>query len=182
SALEESDAHSDVSGASYTKRSWLGLTHALWNRGTVFNGNFDMGDLSRLESLRYVSFRAAQYRDSAAFFGSLALKWGVRLADQKPVAGYRRMRGNLLVDWDEHEEPYPDVRLVEKWREEDTSLHALSAVRALGPGEIVVESGERKPGSARHGSVRVLEKLPERMVAEVEAPDPTWLFVLRGYF
>ena len=30
--------------------------------------------------------------------------------------------------------------------------------------------------------VRVLEKTPERMVAEVEAPDPTWLFVLRGHF
>ena len=40
-----------------------------------------------------------------------ALEWGVRLRDQRAIAGYRRIRGNALVDWDEHEAPYPDVRL-----------------------------------------------------------------------
>jgi hypothetical protein len=148
----------------------------------VFNTNIDEGDFSRLESLRYVSYKAAQYRDSEAFFGSLALKWGVRLRDQRTIAGYRRIQGNALVDWDEHEAPYPDVRLARRWREEKAPIDALNAVRGLGPGEIVVESGRRSSGSARPGTVRVLEKTPERMVAEVETADPTWLFVLRGYF
>jgi hypothetical protein len=74
------------------------------------------------------------------------------------------------------------VRLARSWREENGPLDALNAIRGLGPGEIVVESGRRASGSARPGRVRVLEKTPERMVAEVEAPDPTWLFVLRGHF
>src|SRR5215471_2934458 len=182
SQLKESDVHSDVSASSYTHRSWLYFTHALWNRGTIFNTNIDQGDLSRVESLRYVSFLAGQYRDSQAFFGSLSLKWAVRLRDQRPLAGYHRIRGNDLVDWDEHEAAFPDVRLVERWREEPGALQALNTLRGLTTGEIVVESGVSRAGAARPGKLTLLEKSPERMVAEVEAPDPTWLFVLRGYW
>jgi hypothetical protein len=46
----------------------------------------------------------------------------------------------------------------------------------------VIESGSQTGGSARPGSLRILEKTPERLRVEAEAPDPTWLFVLRDYF
>ena len=182
SALEKAEERTDASRAAFGRRSWLVYTHALWNRGTVFNGDLDGGDLSRLESLRRISFRAAGFGDAQTFFGVLALKWGARLRDQKPLAGYRRMRGDALLDWDEHEAPFPDVRLVETWREENGPLPALNSLPLLKPGEIVIESGSQTGGSARPGSLRILEKTPERLRIESEAPDPTWLFVLRDYF
>ena len=182
SALQGAEERTDVSRAAFGRRSWLAYTHALWDRGTVFNGDLDGGDLSRLESLRRLSFRAAGFGDSQTFFGALALKWGARLRDQKPLAGYRRIRGDALLDWDEHEAPFPDVRLVERWREETGALPALSSLPLLKPGEIVIESGSQAAGSARPGSLRILEKSPERLRVEAAAPDPTWLFVLRDYF
>ena len=182
SALDGREKQTDSSGAAFGRRSWLVYTHALWDRGTVFNGDLDAGDLSRLESLRRISYSAAGYRDSQAFFGTLALKWGARLRDQKPLAGYHRIRGNGLVDWDEQEAAFPDVRLVRRWREETGALAALSTLPLLNAGEIVIESGSRTAGTARPGSLRILEKTPERLRVEAEAPDPTWLFVLRDYF
>ena len=180
--MEGTGEHADASGAAFARRSWLVYTHALWDRGTVLNGDLDAGDLSRLESLRQISFRAAGYHDSQAFYGALALKWGARLRDQKPLAGYHRIRRVGLVDWDEHEAPFPDVRLVEKWREETGALPALSSLPLLKAGEIVIESGSASAGTARPGSLRILEKSPERLRVEAQAPDPTWLFVLRDYF
>jgi hypothetical protein len=182
SALEATEARTDVSGIAFGRRSWLVYTHALWDRGTVFNGDLDAGDLSRLESLRRISLRAAGFGDSQPFFGALALKWGVRLRDQKPIAGYHRIRGDGFMDWDEHEAAFPDVRLVESWREETGALPALSSLPLLKTGEIVIESGSQTAGTARPGSLRILEKTPERLRVEAIAPDPTWLFVLRDYF
>jgi hypothetical protein len=172
----------DLSGAALGRRSWLFYTHALWGRGTVFNGDLDSGDLSRMDSLRRLSFVAGRYRDSQVFFGALALKWGVRMRDQKPLAGYRRIRGDAFVDWDEHDSAFPDVRLLERWREEPGALPALNSLRLLGRGEIVIESGVRTMATARPGTLRFLEKTPERLRVGVEAPDPTWLFVLRDYW
>jgi hypothetical protein len=182
SALDGMETRTDGSGIAFGRRSWLVYTHALFDRGTVFNGDLEAGDLSRLESLRRISYHAAGYRDSQAFFGALALKWGVRLRDQKPLAGYHRIRGDGLVDWDEHVAPFQDVRLVEKWREETGPLPALSSLPLLEAGEIVIESGSSTAGTARPGSLRILEKTPERLRVEAQAPDPTWLFVLRDYF
>ncbi len=148
----------------------------------MFNGDLDSGDLSRLDSLRRLSYVAARYSDSQAFFGALALKWGVRMRDQRPLAGYHRIRGDAFVDWDEHDSAFPDVRLVERWREETGALPALSSLRLLGQGEIVIESGARTTATARPGTLRFLEKTPERLRVEVDAPDATWLFVLRAYW
>ena len=53
-----------------------------------------MGDLSRTESLRRVSGFATGFQDSAAFFGSLALRWGIRYKDQRAIAGYSRFGGD----------------------------------------------------------------------------------------
>jgi hypothetical protein len=182
SALEGAEEQTDGGKIAFGRRSWLVYTHALWDRGTVFNGDLDAGDLSRFESLRRISFRAAGYSDSQTFFGALALKWGARLRDQKPLAGYHRIRGDGLMDWDEHEAVFPDVRLVEKWREEAGPLPALRSLPLLKAGEIVIESGSQTAGAARPGGLRILEKTPERLRVEADAPDPTWLFVLRDYF
>ncbi len=182
SELEKRLQGSDEARLELSRRNWNQYTHCLWRRGTVFNDDFDEGDLSRLESLRRVSFDAARYRDSQAFFGALALRWEVRLRDQEPLPGYRRVGGNAMSEWDEHERAYPDIRLATSWREETGALGALAAMPQLAPGEIAIESGIQARGRARPGRVTIREKTPERLLLETEAADPTWLFVLRGFW
>ena len=157
------------------------FTQALWKQGAVFNNDFDSGNLSRAESLRRVTF-VQGFWDSPAFFGSLALRWGVRYQDQLALPGYRPLRGNLVQAWDELDSAYPDIRLVEHWREERGAAEALELVPRLKEGEIVIESGRSAEGSARAGKLRVRERSPERLEIETDTPDPAWLFVLRGYW
>jgi hypothetical protein len=164
------------------RRSWTYFAQSLWGRGTVFNNDFDVGDLSRAESLRRLSVLAAGFTDSAAFFGSLALRWGIRYRDQPPIAGYAPIGGDSLQVYDEHKAAYPDVRLAERWRETAGGVVALAEIRGLAGNEILVESGAFSTGRARTGRVRIVEKLPERLVVETAGPDPSWLFVLRGFW
>jgi hypothetical protein len=182
SLLEQTHAGNDPGRLEYSRQYWDQYTPALWRRGMVFNGDFDSGDLSRLQSLRQLSGLASQFRDSQAFFGALALRWGIRFRDQEPLPGYHRVRTEGLMDWDEHENPYPDIRLLTSWREEADAVAALKAVSRLTAGQIVIETGARGIRTARPGRLRILEKNPERLRIEAEAPDPTWLFVLRGYW
>ncbi len=182
SVLEESQGPTVPAQIEYSRRNWNQYTPVLWQRGTVFNEDFDSGDLSRLQSLRRLSFVAAGFRDAEAIFGGLGLRWGIRFRDQEPLPGYRRFRGDALMDWDEHDRAFPDIRLAEKWREASGAVPALNALPRLGDGELVVESGASAAGSARPGRLRVLEKSPERVRLETLAPDPTWLFLLRGHW
>jgi hypothetical protein len=164
------------------RRSWLEYTQVLWRVGTVFNVDFDSGDLARVESLRRVSALAAGYRDSGPFFGNLALRWGIRSRGQPPVSSYRRVGGDGRTDWDAVAPAFPDIRLATSWREETGSLAALEAIRSLAPGELVVESGRRNRGTARPGRLEVAEKSPERLRLVADAPEATWLFVLRDFW
>ncbi len=182
SRMEEAQLGSDFAQIELTRRSWDHYTHALWGRGTVFNFDYDGGDLSRIESLRRISSVAAGYRDAGAFFGLFALRWGTRLRDQEPLPGYQRIRAGSLEVWDEHKRAYPDIRLAEKWREEKSALAALNALPRLADGEIVIESDSFGRGAARSGKVSIIEKTPERLLLETIAPDPAWLFVLRAYW
>ena len=182
SALEAEQSGSDQAVLDYTRHSWNQFMHCLWRRGTLFNDDFDRGDLSRLESLRRVSVLASSYGDAQAFFGALALRWAIRFRDQQPLPGFHRVRGDALMDWDEHERAYPAVRLLTSWREESGGLQAVSAVPRLAPGQIVIESGARTLGIARPGRLRILEDSPERLRVVAQAPDPTWLFAVRGYW
>jgi len=84
--------------------------------------------------------------------------------------------------WDVLEPAFPDIRLATRWREESGSLAALDAIREIAPGELLLETGRRASGSARPGRIAILEKSPARLRLSVEAPDPTWLFVLREYW
>ncbi len=175
-------AGADVGLIEIPRRNYSEYTPALWNRGTVLNRNFDDGDLSRCDTLRELSRLAARYRDSQAFFGALALRWGIRFRGSEPMAGYRRIGGDLAQDWDELPEALPDIRLVGRARETSDGIHALNALRQLSWGEIVIETGFERSESPRPGSVRVLRRSPESFSAELTAPDPSWLFVLRGFW
>ena len=172
----------DAGGLAETRLNWDYYTHALWGRGTVLNRDFDVGDPSRLQSLRRISEFAATYKDAQTFYGALALRWAIRSRGQVPLAGYRPFREHGLQVWDEHEKPYPDIRLVESWREEPSAVAALGAVSRLAPGEVVIESDARRAGAARPGKVQVLVKTPERLLLNTDSEDPAWLFVLRGYW
>jgi hypothetical protein len=182
SSLMRAQNEAALSLAEYPRRTWFDQTPVLFGRGTVFNEDFDFGDLSRVESLRRLSGVASGFRDSDSFFGSFALKWGIRYADQQPLAGYHPVGGDGLQTWDEHAKAFPDIRLPERWIEVPSALEGLNAISALGPGEVVVESGSSGRGTARPGSVRVLERRPERLELEVDSPDGGWLFVLRAFW
>src|SRR5262249_11343108 len=122
--------------AELPRRSWIQYSQLFWGRGTLFNEDFDTGDLSRMESLRQVSVHAATFRDSAVFFQNLGLRWGIRYRGQGPVAGFRRFDGDAVQDWDELEGALPDIRLATRWAEEPNPLHALNRIGRLGLGEV----------------------------------------------
>lgn len=182
SAVEIAARPADPGGSDYARRVWFLHTQALWGRGTVFNSDLDVGDLSRVDSLRRLSSPIATLPDAGAFFGTFALRYGIRWRDQEPMAGYRPFGHDGLQTWDENPQAPADIRLLGKWREERGALEALRAIPRLQAGEVVLETGGAAAGSARPGTVRVLEKSPERLRLEVSSPDPAWLFVLRGFW
>ena len=180
SPSEGAQLSSDVGFLDYRRRSWLVYTPALWGRGTVFNDDFDAGDLSRAESLRRLSFRSTAFHDPGAFFASVSLRFGIRFPDQQPPPGFRPFGGTGFEAWDENARALPDVRLLGRWRE---ATDAVDALRQIPIGsEVTLETGRTSLGSAREGSLRVLEKTPEVLRAEVDVTEPTYLFVLRGYW
>jgi hypothetical protein len=173
---------SDPAQLEVSRREWYEYAHVIWNRGTVLNGDLDRGDLSRVQTLRRVGELASRSPGSSAFFGNLSLRFGVRYRGQPPLAGYRRFGGDLRQEFDEHEASYPDIRLAERWRETTGGTRVLEEIGRLSPGEILVESGVVKGGVSRPGRLRVLVREPERLVIDVAALDPTWLFVLRAFW
>jgi hypothetical protein len=162
--------------------NWEQYTHALWSRGTVFNMDFDHGDLSRLNSLRGLATVASDYLDSAVFWRSVSLRWGVRFRDRAPLAGYRPVRrlGDQFLD--ELPGAYPDMRLVTGWVEQPNALAAANAIPRLPEGAVVLETGRVGAHRARPGSLQLLRRTAEGFHARVASPDPSWLFVLRGYW
>jgi hypothetical protein len=172
----------DMGFLGFARNSWHEHTQALFGYGTVFNGDFDSGDLARIEALRHVSSRAVRFKDSQNFFRSFSLRWATRYRQQGPAAGYHPVGGDGIWIWDELAGALPDIRLVEKWRAEAGSLAALRVLPSLDAGEIVIERETAQKGTARPGTLRILEKQPERLRLETRTVDPTWLFVLRGFW
>ena len=179
-SMRESSRRHDPGGTEFFRQSWFFYTHSLWGRGTAFNADLDVGDFSRVESLRRVGALAATQADSGPFFSSLALRYGIRFRDQVPVAGFRPFGGDALRAWDENPQALPRIRLAERWQEAAGPVEALAALPRLEPGQIVVETGRSASGTARPGRVRILEEATESLVLTTECPDPAWLFVLRG--
>jgi hypothetical protein len=173
---------SDPAELEVSRREWYEYAHALWSRGTVLNMDLDRGDLSRVDTLRRVGELAVKSRTSSAFFGNLSLRFGARYRGQPALSGYRPFRADLLQEFDEHEAAYPDVRLAQRWRETAGGVPALREIGRVGPGEVLVETGVDRIGASRGGRVVMKEREPERLVMEVDARDPTWLFVLRAYW
>jgi hypothetical protein len=182
SAVERAYAGADIAALEQTRRCLYYQTQSFWGLGTVLNHDFDVGDLSRVESLRRLALRAAGFSDSADFFSGLSLKWGARFKDQTALAGFRRVGGDFLQDWDENASALPDIRLAGRFREVPGGVEALEALPRLAPGEILLETGRSAGGASAPGAVRVLSRAPERLTLEVSAPEPSWLFVLRGYW
>jgi hypothetical protein len=164
------------------REDWVHDAPVLWKRGMVFNYDFDEGDLARVESLRKLSGLAAAFPDAASFFGAFALRWCVRFPAQPLLPGYHRIGGNSAQDWDEHQQAFPDVRLATAWIEEVSAVAAASRIGQLPPGGLVIETGRRAEGRAAPGKVEVLRRTQARLEVETDAPEPTWLFVLRAYW
>jgi hypothetical protein len=172
----------DDLGISFSADTWVDHAPGLWNRGTVFQMDFDRGEFARLGSLRRIAAGVSRSGAAADFFGGLSLRWSIRFLDQPRIGGYRLLRrvGNTL--WLEHEDPLPAVRLLGRWREVPGALEAAGAFGELGRGEVVLETGQSRPGTAGAGQVVMSEETPERLSLQTNAPDPAWLFVLRGYW
>jgi len=171
----------DPSYNQYARATWTQHTHAIWKRGTVFNYDFDSGDLSRVESLRRVARRLVESGDPTNLFASLGLRWGIRFEDQAPLPGYRRLGGDLLQSWDECPAALAALRLLDGWQETTGSLESLRALMDRVP-SVVLETGGRGSGRLAGGVARLTEDTPERFRAEVQMPEQGWLFVLRAFW
>lgn len=180
SPLLAESMRADPAGSEVYRQSWYYFTQTIWKRGTVLNVDLDAGDLSRVESLRRLAVVAASQTDSGPFFSTLSMRFAIRFRDQQPIAGFRRFGGDAFRSWDENAGALPDIRLASSWREASGPVDALRTLPGLPAEEIVVETGARRAGHARPGKLRIRERSPERLLLETEAPDPTWLFVLRG--
>lgn len=165
-----------------SRRSWVEFTQALWGRGTVFNKDFDVGDFSRLNSLRKQAIIAASYSDSAAFFGSFSLRFGIRYRGQPSLSGYRRFGGDVRQDWDVLDLAEPDIRFARSWVEAESGMSAFGILPRLPSGGIVLETGRRAAGRGTPGLVHVVSRQPERLVVDTVTTSPGWLFVLRGFW
>ncbi|HEY1435145.1 MAG TPA: hypothetical protein VGG65_07205 [Thermoanaerobaculia bacterium] len=164
------------------RQDWVHDTPVLWKRGMVFNYDFDEGDLARVESLRKLSGFAAGFPDASSFFGAFSLRWCVRHPAQPPLPGYHRFGGNGAQDWDEHERPFPDIRLATAWIEERGAVASAARIGQIPPGGLVIETGRHAQGHAAAGTVEVRRRTQANLEIETEAADPTWLFVLRAYW
>lgn len=164
------------------RQDWVYDTPVLWKRGMVFNSDFDEGDLVRVESLRKLSGLAAAFPDAGSFFGTFALRWCVRSRAQKPLPGYHRVGGNSAQDWDEHAQPFPDIRLATDWIEVESAVAAASRIGQIPPGGLVLETGQRAEGRAAAGTVEVRRRTQATLEIETNVSEPTWLFVLRAYW
>src|SRR5262249_21500942 len=182
SRFETAQLSADVGFLEYRRRSWLFYTPALWKRGVVFNDDFDAGDFSRLDNLRRLSVFAFRFEHPEAFFENVSLRFGIRFPDQSPPPGFSRFGGSGPEAWDHNPNAQPDVRLLGAWSEVDGPLGALKELGSLKSGEVTLETGVNGSRSARHGSLQILEKSPEALRVEVDVPDPTFLFVLRGFW
>jgi len=156
-------------------------THAFWQRGAVFNWDFDKGDLSRVDSLRTISQKLVRPGDPRPLFSSLALRFGVRFRDQEPLPGFRSIGGDSLQAWDEFPQALAPVRLLDRWQETTGSIESLEGLTSAEEGPFL-DTGRRRLGTSKGGSVRILEDTPERLRADVESSDDGWLFVLRAYW
>jgi hypothetical protein len=165
-----------------SRRSWVEFTQALWGRGTVFNKDFDVGDFSRLNSLRKFAILAARSQDSGFFFQSFSLRFGVRYRGQPPLAGYRPFGGDVRQEWDVLDGAEPDIRFARSWVEAESGMAAVNVLPRLPEGGIVLETGRRATGRGGQSVLRVVRREPERLLIETESAAPGWLFVLRGFW
>ena len=62
SALEAAQLSSDFGQVEVSRSGWHQYTHALWGGSTIFNQDFDVGDFSRVQSLRRIAVFAAGYQ------------------------------------------------------------------------------------------------------------------------
>jgi hypothetical protein len=182
SPLRDLCQRTDPTYTDYARRSCTQHTHSFWRRGSVFNYDFDAGDLSRVESLRRTARNLVDSGNPGYLFASLALRFGVRFRDQPPLAGYRRIGGDALQDWDENPDAAPAIRLLPAWRQEPDGLAALKDLGRLSAGEAVLETGSSGSGGARLGRIVTREDTPERLRVETESLDSGWLFVLRSFW
>jgi hypothetical protein len=189
SALDSAAQGREPVGNEFYRRSWFLYTPALWGRGTVLNADPDVGDLSRMESLRRLSALFPAADNGAALFASLSLRNAIRYRDQEPLPGFQPAGGDTLQAWDESPGALPAIRVAAKWRETAGAVDALSALRTAGPGEIVVETGRSGAGgsspanvSAAAGTISAVADRGRRLSFSVEAPQPGWVFVLRGFW
>ncbi|MGE5276951.1 MAG: hypothetical protein ACM3SU_08145 [Acidobacteriota bacterium] len=178
----EAAARLGLGWAELPRESWIYYTPIFWGRGLVFNYDFDAGDLARVESLRRLSGLAAASPDGAVLFENLCLKFGVRPRGQPAVPGFAPVGGSAAQEWDELAGAQPDIRLATRWKEEPGALQAAADLPGLARGELLLETGRRADGSAPEGTLRIVEKSPERLRLATEAPQPTWLFVLRAFW
>ncbi len=172
----------DPEGNDFYRRAWFIFTPSLWGRGTVVNVDPDVGDLSRMESLRRISTSFPESPSASAFFRSLSLRHAIRFRDQPPLPGYQPVGGDRIQVWDEDSGALPSIRIPGRVRETPGPREALGAFTSLAADEVILETGRSGEGVPSAGTIRDLDDQPERLRFSIAAPAATWVFVLRGFW
>lgn len=172
----------DPEGNAFYRGAWFLYTPCLWDRGTVLNSDPDVGDFSRMESVRRLSAFFPSVPNGGDLFASLSLRHGIRYRDQEPLPGFRRRASAARQDWDISDSALPSIRVPARARESEGPVEALHAVPLLTGDEVVVESGRRGDPAGQEGRVEAIDDRPERLRFLVTVGRPSWVFVLRGFW
>jgi hypothetical protein len=148
----------------------------------VFNSDPDVGDFSRMESLRRLSALFPNVPNGNALFSGGSLRYGVRFRDQAPLPGFLEAGGDAFQSWDENPSALPSIRVPERLREAPGSVEALRSFPSLGGGEVVLETGRSSSETSPAAAVDAIEERPERLRFSVTSAAPVWVFVLRGFW
>ena len=142
-----------------------------------------MGDLSRVESLRKLSGLASGFPGLRLRSSAASRCGGASVTrTSEPIAGYRRVGGDALQELGRARAAYPDIRLLERWREVAGRAGGAPAMPRLARrGGRRSRAAGAVDGSARPG-IRPRRREDRRAAAcsTSTSPDPAWLFVLRA--
>ncbi len=182
SKLALSQAGATLSESEFSRRTWYQQTPVFWD-AAPFSTRTSTRAISRASrACGECPGVATGYRDSSVFFGALGLRLRHPLsrsgADRR-LPSSRRRRPPGLGRARRRASGHPPARDVARGR---GSGGGPRRIPRLAEGEVVARERSVGAGPARGGTVRVVERTAERLSLDLEAPDPTWLFVLRAFW
>ena len=162
----------------------LVLPHAVaLGPGHVFNVDLDRGDFSRLESLRRSPLFAAASPTARPSSRRCRCGSASASATRSRCRASSRFGGDDLQDWDENPDALPGHPSASSaGARRRTRSRRSGSCRGWPPARSSSRRAAARSGAARPGDRARPRAQPGAAALSRRAPDPTWLFVLRGFW